>query len=233
MLTIFSLDMSTRAVATANGIGSTAKSPVVNTSVMRGKGASGNAVAGLGNSFSLGIPTGTALVISCVNVGARRVTVGKGGGVSMALSSSAGTLSRIIIVNCNATGQGSVANSITAIDSRMLDTIPMTSTARTLRNGVTNMRVAAARNSPSTRVGVHMHNNNSVANSGAPLFVMSNFPMRSVDSVPTSSVRSVAMLGSTSSATVCNSHNTGNMVLMAAGDKGRKGLDMSCGACCS
>lgn len=41
------------------------------------------------------------------------------------------------------------------------------------------------------------------------------------------SVRSVRMLGSTTTATVCNSQNTGNIVVIAAGGKGGKKLGFS------
>lgn len=40
-------------------------------------------------------------------------------------------------------------------------------------------------------------------------------------------VRSVSMLGSTSTATICNIGNTGNIVLLAAGHKLRRGPRVS------
>lgn len=39
-------------------------------------------------------------------------------------------------------------------------------------------------------------------------------------------MRAVAVLGSTTSATVCNSRKTGNIVLMAAGGNGTRGVAM-------
>lgn len=41
-------------------------------------------------------------------------------------------------------------------------------------------------------------------------------------------IRSISMLGSTTSTTVCNSQTTGNIVLVAAGGNGRKGLAFGC-----
>lgn len=216
--------------ATANLIGSGANRPVVNIGMLMGK-AAGNAVASFSNGFSVpSIPDGTALIISCVKCLAGRI--GAKGSLIVMLRRSGGALSRIIIVNCNAMGEHSLANSITSIAKRGLTTGPITGITRTLRKRLPNMDIASRSNHPNTNVSVHVHNNNSVARSGSPLFVMSNIRIDNVSSVPTSGVRDVSILGSTTSATVCNTHNTGNMVLIAAGKNGSNQISIGCGVCC-
>lgn len=202
----------------SNGIAtSRSNDPIVNTSVGIMK-AGANAIASVSNGFALDTPTNTGLRVACVNV--RDGSMGTNGGVGVILSTSSRTLSRIVIITCNARGGDTFANSTTVMNSRRVNGIRMAGTMSTLGNGTTNIRVCANDNRPNSAPAVHVHNFGSVGTKGSPLVILSNSPCNnSLGSVGPTSMRDVAMLGSTSSATLCNTHNNGNIVLVAAGDK--------------
>lgn len=214
-----------------NAIISRAKRSIPNTDVRVGNNAR-NAVASLSNGFSLGTPGGgSVLVISFVNCMARRLPIRATGPVSVVLGRSAGALSRIIVMNCRRIGGGSLANTITGMGVRSLLGAPTSSFSRALNKHVTKMGMDSNRNVPNKAVGVIVHNGGSLARSGSPLCIVSKFPMRSptvTTAVGPSSTRSIRILGSTSTATVCNTHNTGNIIVVAAGGKGIKGPRLGC-----
>lgn len=58
------------------------------------------------------------------------------------------------------------------------------------------------------------------------LMLVSNL-RNSLDRISPTSMRDFSILGSTSTATICNIHNTGKMVLMAAGQKAMRGLGVA------
>lgn len=229
-----SMNTCTRGVAIGKRMGSTLKK-IVNTGMIRGKGSAGNAVASLSNGFALAIPRKTALIISFVKCGARRMTTTPS--MVVALRSSTRLLNRIIMVNCNATGGGSLAKSIATVDTSGVMGNTIASTASVLINGTTNMDIVASNNTPKTNTAVHIHNNSSVSTSGGPLVIVSNIPMSSnnvgnvsgpLTAIRPGSVRAFAVLGSTSTATVCNSHTSGNIVVVGAGGKGSKHMRINC-----
>lgn len=218
----------TRAVRLANLIASTTGRPVVNTDMMRGN-AAGKIVASFSNGFTLDMSPGTAVVVSCINCTARRIPMGKGAGVQIALGRSARVLSRIMIINCKAVGGDSVANTVSSMSMSSLMGHAAAGPTRTLRNGVTNMGVVGTNNGTNTNIRIGVHNIGAF-NSGRPLCVVSNFP-NSVRGIGPRSVRSVRMLGSNTTTTVCNSITTGNIVVMAAGGNGGNSVGVSFDAC--
>lgn len=211
---------------------SRAKRSVVKISILMGNAAV-KAIASFSNGCALRIPDkGGVLRVSCVNCGAGRVAVKGGDLVGVGVRPSARTLSRIIMVNCNAIGGHSLANTITSVGGRSIAITPADGIVRTLRKGVTNVSVIGSDKRINRSISVLLHNSHSVCNDGRPLFVVSNVP-KDCDRIGPSSVRDISMLGSTSSATVCNSTKTGNMIVVAAGHKGRKGTAMGFSTCCN
>lgn len=226
--------------AIANGVVSSAKRPLVNMSMLIGNAAI-NAVASFSNGCSLRIPSnGRVLIVSCVKCGARSVAMKGDGRLGVGVRTSARTLSRIIIINCNIVGGHSLANSVTSIGTTSVMGSPTSGTVRTLRKRIPNLSVMHGSNGTASNMAVGVHKRHSLSSigsrfnggiTGTPLFVVSNVRKNSFSSVTPTSVRSVRILGSTSSATVCNSRNTGKMVVVAAGGNTRNGAGFSCGNC--
>lgn len=217
-----------------NIIISSGKRPMVNTAIVIGNSA-GKAVASFSKGFVLGsISDGTSLVIDCIKCMARAVDMGKGSSFGVIVGRSTGALRRIIIVKCKMIGGHSLANSSISIANTSLTRIPIAGTTRTLTKGTTKIGVISRGKTPKTRIGVAIHKNASVARSAAPVCVVSNFRSRSnLGGVSMGSVGAVSVLGSTSAATVCKTHKSGNIILVAAGDKDDNGAAIGCGNCMS
>lgn len=148
--------------------------------------------------------------------------------VGIIVGSSSRVLNRAMIVKCNDTGGHSLANSVAGVGNRRVTGGPTAGPLSSLRKGVTNIRVVGGKHTNSSP-RVHVHKAGSVGNCG-PLCVMSKLFGSGVGFLGPRSVRSVRMLGSPSSLTVFNMHNTGNMVVVAAGGTGRKRAEIGVGA---
>lgn len=220
-------------VVIGNVIGSRGNRPIIKTGIIRGK-ASGNAVASVSKGFSLSVSRNSGLDVACVKCLSGSITIdGNGAALGVRLGRSARTLSRIIIMNCNSIGGHSLAKSISRVSSSSVRGRTIVgSPVRTLRNGVTNTSVAV-KGSPKTSSAVIVHKCGSVGTNGSPLVIISSTPFKKgVSRVGPTRVRSVSILGSTSSATVCNSQKTGNIIVVAAGHThGRTGLSIDCSKC--
>lgn len=214
----------------ANVVGSMGNRPVVNTGIIRGN-AAGNAIASVRKEFSLGITPNTALMISCVKCAADRVIINGGASLTVDLGRSSRVLSRIIIINCKAVGGGSLANTITTIGNSSLTTHGAARLSATLRNTTSNIAMAHSGDTPKTATDVRVQNIAAV-NRADPLIVMSKVP-KSVGRIGPRSMRDVSILGSTTSTSVCNSHTTTNIVMVAAGHTGRSSLSLGCGFRCN
>lgn len=212
-------------------MGDASNSPLVKMGMIRGK-AAGKAIASVSNGFSLQMRGNGALMFSCVNFLSRRGMI-ENGEVGVALGRSARALSRIIIVNCNDVRHGSMADSVAAMGTRSVGINIVAAPTRVLRNGIPKLAVTGA-DSPGNSTSVSLHNTSSLhANRTVrPCCMMSKMPKMDVSLMTPRSVRDVSILHSTSTATVCNSGTTGNIVVVAAGGKGgSKHADMDCDNC--
>lgn len=215
-----------------NVIASGAKRPLVKIGMIRGN-AAGNIVASFGKRFALGMTRKGALMFSCINCAARRVAMGKSS-LGVVVRRSSGALSRIIMMNCNDVDHGSMADSVAAIGTSGLGMKICSSPKRLLRNGIPNLAMMRDDSPASNATSVSLHKTSSLhANTTVrPCCIVSNVPNVSLDLVTPRSVRDVSMLHSTSTATVCNSGTTGNMVLVAAGgNDGDRRASMGCDTC--
>lgn len=191
--------------------------------------ASGNAVAGLGNRCSISIgSSGSVLMFSFVKGTARRGTIGKLDRVSIIVTSSTAVLNRMIVrANCVARHGTSLANSITVTGASSLTRGPSAGTLGSLRKGLPNMFVAAS-NDPKKGTSVRVHKLASLGTRPGPLVMLSKLTKScGLHSVGPTGVRSVRILGSTTSTDVCNSETTNNIVVVRAGGNGgnRSGVD--------
>lgn len=208
--------------ALINAIASTsANRALVNMGIVVGNAAR-NAIASLSKGFSVRMANGSRVRVSCVNCGARAVRINSLNVLGIGVRKSGRILSRIIIINTNARGGMSVANTVATARNVRLGT-PASSLADSLTNGLTNIVSAGDDNRPNSASTFCVHNVGAFNNITAPLVLLSNIRVssKSLGHVPTRDVRDFSILGSTSTATVCNGHNTGNIVLIAAGRKGR------------
>lgn len=228
-----------RTEGVANALASTINRPVVNTAILRGKGPSGNAVASVGNGFSLSIRPGTIVDVSCVKCVARGVGVAGRASLGIIVVSSARTLRRMIMMNCNSRGGTGLAKTMSSIGvSRMLNSHPVLGTSSTLRKTIPKLFMSGKNGTPKADGSFRVHktcsiniggSSNSCKGAVGPLMLVSGI-RNSLSVMGPRSVRSVDMLGSTTSTTVCNTHTTNNMVIIAAGHPGNTtGFSLGCG----
>lgn len=213
--------------------------PIVNTSIIMVKSA-GKYVASFSKGFSLRIsrfPIG--LRVDCVNCGSRRMAMHSAGAVRIMLHRSARALSRIIMIKCNSRGGTGLAKTITSIGvSRIVNGHPLSRTTSTLRNAIPNLFISDSNGTPNGDGSFRVHNtcsmnvggsSNSCNDTVGPLVLVSGI-RKSLSVIGPRSVRAIAILGSTTSTTVCNTHTTNNMVLIAAGHPGKRAsFRLGCG----
>lgn len=230
----YALRLFTRRVGIRNVICSPSKRAIPNTGIDVGDGPTINAIASVSKGFDLGTSINSILIFAFVNC--RPVRCGlatTSAGLGIHFASSSRLLSRMIMMNCNMRGGDMLSSTIDHIADRRLSGNGPAGVRGTLGNGISNMRVVSGSNRPNTRSGVHVQNANAIGGS-SPLCVMSNVPSRdNVDRLGPSSVRSVRILGSTTSTTVCKTHNTGNIMLVAAGGNAGKGTALGCRFACN
>lgn len=136
-------------------------------------------------------------------------------------------LPSVIRLKCRArVPRGTVTNSAEDIGDGILSGTPRVSVTGTLCNGVTKLGMCRKGNSDTRGIP------SLDVRKGVPLVLMSNFP-HSLSSVDGSRVRSVRVLGSTITSTLCKIENKGNIVLIAAGHKRSSGLGMATGCRCN
>lgn len=239
----------------ANGILSTTNRPVVNTDILMGN-SNANTIASVSKGFSMRTPINDALRMSFVNCGAIALGIAGTAACAIDLRSSSRTLSRIIIATVNVGGRhGTLKCSVRSIGSSRLVGVGATGPVSSLSKGITNIGIARSSNTTNTntRVVLHKKASNTRNGSGRPLFIISNIVFSGSSSIINGStfsnsvhstsaasghlvsvgprsVRDVSILGNPTTTTLCNSHTTGKIVLVAAGGNGRNIIRIGVGS---
>lgn len=218
-----------RGVAIGKIMASVGNRGLPNTAIMM-RNAPEKTVASVSNACAVSMGGGRGLAFSCLKVTDRAVTIKSGGVVGMALGRGRSVLRRMAVITFKGRGGRDMVSSVRAMRIGSLE-IPSDGLAATLSKHVTKIVSCRADNRPK-RSGTRffVHNMASFNTKGmSPLVLVSGIRMSSgsLSQLRPSSVRDFSVLGSTATATLCNTHNTGNMVLIAAGRKGRKGVGIS------
>lgn len=134
-----------------------------------------------------------------------------------------------MIINCNMRGGMGLANTMKVTSDRVLRSHPVKGVTRNLRKTVPGLGVSFTDNGPGTTAAFGMHNTASLGKKRT-LLLISKIRASSLSLLGPRSVRDMSMLGSTTSTSVCNTHTTFNIMLVAAGGKGgRRGIRVGCG----
>lgn len=113
-------------------------------------------------------------------------------------------------------------NTMSRMGTSVVRSHPITGVASTLRKTTPGIIVRRHDDGPGSHgAGFGVHNVDAIG-SGDPLFIVSKLMTSNNDfsGLGPGSVRGVSVLGSTNATTVCNSHSSGNMILIAAGGNG-------------
>lgn len=226
-------------VIIGNGVESALNRSIVKTAVVRGGGTRGNSVDSVGKSFSLSMDPNTIVIVSCVNCMARRLGTVTKTPLGMMLGSSSHALSRIIMINFNSRGGTGLAKTISSVGvSRVVNSHPVVATSSTLRNAIPKLLISGDKGTPNDKGSFRLHNTCSInvggdsksCNTGITPLVLVSGMRKDLSVLGPRSVRAMAMLGSTTSTTVCNTHTTNNIILIAAGHPGRTAtFHLGCG----
>lgn len=215
-------------VIVGNGILNASNRPVVNTSMLIGNSAA-KIIASLSNGCALsGISGKTVLRFDCMNcMGLAGAMKGRAA-VGTVLCRSSRVLRKIRIITFNARGGRDIVNTVSAIGITRLGA-PSDGLAGTLTKHVTKMVSCREANRPKiSSTSFFIHNIAAFKCGGSPLVLVSNVRLASASltHLRPSSVTDFSVVGSTATATLCNTHNTGNIVLIGAGRNRGKGTQL-------
>lgn len=208
--------------------------PVVNTDIFVPK-ADVKMTASLSKGCMLGMPTGAGGVrFSCVKCRGGIIPFGPGSlGIFHIIAvgrSDNVTLRSIAVMTFTGRGGRSMLNSISAVGPTRLGAADDGLAAK-FTKGLTKMITCREDKRPN-RSGTRFFVHNIAAfkaKGTSPLVLVSGVRLASssLTELGASSVTDFSVLGSTATATLCNTHNTGNIVLMAAGRNARNGVGLS------
>ncbi len=184
------------------------------------------ALASTSNTFIVVISKESpSLAMDYLKVGSTGVGPGGRSFVVMEVARSFRLLSRIIIAKCRGVGGTGAADSFRAIATGRVSHRCSGSVMNGLRKGMSNLINCGGNLGKRNRSALAVHNVDSFRTEAGPLVIISKLPVRnSVRAIGPCGVRSVSILGSTSTTDVCNTETSGNIVMVDAGRTHRRGL---------
>jgi TonB-dependent starch-binding outer membrane protein SusC len=188
------------------------------------KGTKNSAVTTAGGNFKLNASSAKAtLVISYVGYELKEIAVGNQAVLSVALKSSAESLSDVVVIGYGTKRKTDVTGAVASITGDKLRSVPTTNLTNALQGRVPGVEVAASSFRPGAGSRIRVRGSRSLTASNDPLYVVNGVPVNyTIDDMNPADIESIDILKDASSTAIYGSRGA-NGVVQITTKKGRAG----------
>ena len=186
--------------------------PVIGASVVI-PGTTTGAVTDLEGKYSISVPTGSNLTVSCIGYVDQTFTVKAGQNVyDFKLSDDAEMLEETIVIGYGTVKVKDLTGSVAAIGSKDLE-IPVSNVGQALQGKLAGVVVSMGSQSPGSSPTIRVRGNKSINTSNEPLVLVDGFP-GSLSSIPADQIKSINVLKDAASTAIYGSRGASGVILV-------------------
>ena len=197
------------------------KAPLSGVSVtVKGKGTGTQTNAD--GRFTLDVSKGDVLIVSYVGYASREITVGAANTLDVALQPTVSKMDEVVVVGYGTQSRRKVANSVSSVDQKVLQSVPRTNLATALQGTAAGLRVQQSTGQPGSTPTIILRGGTNFNGSGSPLFVVDGVIVPSLYGLNYDDVESIDVLKDAASLAIYGAR-AGNGVVLVNTRKGKKG----------
>ena len=187
--------------------------PVIGASVMI-PGTTTGAVTDLDGKFSLSVPTGSRLTVSCIGYVDQQFTVVSGQSVyDFTLAEDAELLEETVVIGYGTVKVKDLTGSVAAVGAKDLE-IPVSNVAEALQGKMAGVVVSVGNQSPGEAPTIRVRGSKSISRSNDPLILVDGFPVDNLTNIPADQIKSINVLKDAASTAIYGSRGAAGVILV-------------------
>ena len=199
-----------------------ARQPIVGAFVVE-QGTSNGTAAGVDGDFTLRVPAGATLEVSCIGYVTRTVTVSQAQHLEIILEDDMEMLDETVVVGYGVQKKSVVTASISKVDGDALNKVRASTVNDAIKGKVSGVQITQASGQPGSGSQIKIRGIGSVNNSD-PLYIVDGMPVDGgIDYLNPNDIQSVEILKDAASAAIYGARAANGVVLVTTrnGDKGQ------------
>jgi len=189
------------------------KQPVIGATVMVQGGAVGT-VTDIDGAWTLSVPTGSTIVVSCIGYVDQTMAVVDGRNVyNVTLSEDAEMLEETVVIGYGTVKVRDLTGSVAAVGEKDLD-VPVANVAQALQGKMAGVVVTMDSAAPGATPSIRVRGNKSITQSNDPLYIVDGFPVGDLSAVPADQIKSINVLKDAAATAIYGSRGAAGVVLV-------------------
>jgi TonB-linked SusC/RagA family outer membrane protein len=191
----------------------TSGQPVIGASVMVPNTTSG-VVTDLDGRYTISVPTGTQLVVSCIGYVNQSFTVSQGRNTyDLVLSEDAEMLEETVVIGYGTVKVRDLTGSVAAIGEKDLET-PVTTIGEAIQGKMAGVVVTLNDATPGAAPQIRIRGTKSITQTNDPLYIVDGFQTNSLVNVPTDQIKSINVLKDAAATAIYGSRGASGVVIV-------------------
>lgn len=190
-----------------------AGTPVIGAGVFE-KGTTNGVVVDLDGGFTMSVPEGTTLTVSCIGYVDVEFTVVAGkNSYPIVLSEDSQMLEETVVIGYGTAKVRDLTGSVSTVTAKDLD-VPVANAAEALQGKMAGVVVTLNDGTPGAAPQIRVRGAKSITQTNDPLYIVDGFPVSDLSSVPADQIKSINVLKDAAATAIYGSRGAAGVVLV-------------------
>lgn len=206
--------------------------PVIGAGVLV-KGSTNGAVVDLDGKFSLNVPEGSVLVVSCIGYTTQEVPVVKGqNSYNVVLNEDSEMLEETVVIGYGSVKRSDLTSAVSKMDSKGIADRPIARAEQALQGQLAGVYVQSTNNEPGADPQIRVRGAASITAGSDPLYIIDGVPNTTLQGVSPSDIESIEVLKDAASAAIYGSRGSNGVIIVTTktGKKGEPQISLNASA---
>lgn len=166
--------------------------------------------------FSISIPNRDNVVLTFSSVGytTQDVPVGSKSTINVTLNVASSSLNDVVVIGYQAVRRKDVAGTVSSIQAKDLEKIPVSSAAEALTGRLPGVTVLTTDGAPGAEIVIRVRGGGSITQDNSPLYIVDGFPVSSINDISPSDIASIDILKDAATAAIYGARGANGVVIV-------------------
>ncbi len=228
---VFSVDANAQSKAISGTVLDSTGQPVIGASVMSASSSTVGTVTDIDGKFSLSVPQGTSLIVSCIGYTSVTITVGSQSEYSVVLQEDTEFLEETIVVGYGVQKKSDVTGSVASVNADDFIGRSTASAEAALQGKAAGVQVLSQSGAPGQGGAIRVRGYSSNSGNIGPLLIVDGLKVNSIDYLNPEMIASMEILKDAASAAIYGAEAGNGVVLITtksgSGNNGKSSIEYS------
>lgn len=187
--------------------------PVIGASVLV-QGTTNGAVVDLDGNYSLNVPDGATLVVSCIGYVDKLITVsGNQNKYDVTMSEDSEMLEETVVIGYGTARVKDLTGSVSTVTAEDIN-VPVTNVAQALQGKMAGVVVSMNDGTPGAAPEIRVRGNKSITQTNEPLYIVDGFPVNNLQDIPVDQIKSINVLKDAAATAIYGARGAAGVILV-------------------